>query len=50
MRSAVAQVREQLRSDPDLPLETVKKALDLKSYRARMAGDDKNAAAFAETP
>lgn len=46
MKSAVGQVREQLPRDPDLPLETVKKAIDLRACRERIAGDDQASARF----
>jgi glyoxylase-like metal-dependent hydrolase (beta-lactamase superfamily II) len=46
MKSIVAQVAEQLRINNDVPLDDVKKAIDIRSFRQKFAGDDKSAAGF----
>ncbi|MGH9704042.1 MAG: MBL fold metallo-hydrolase [Candidatus Acidiferrales bacterium] len=46
MKYIVAQVHEQFRHNSDASLEDVKKAIDLKPYRQRILGDDKQAGAF----
>ena len=46
MKSVVAQVDQQFRSDPDVGLDVVKKALDLKVLRERLAGDDASSGRF----
>ncbi|HUI39009.1 MAG TPA: MBL fold metallo-hydrolase [Candidatus Nitrosotalea sp.] len=46
MKSVLVQVHEQLRKDDDAPLDTVKKAIDLKQFREKFAAGDEGAAKF----
>jgi glyoxylase-like metal-dependent hydrolase (beta-lactamase superfamily II) len=46
MKSVVARVDEQLGRNNDMSLEDVTKAVDLKAFRHKMAGDDKLAGGF----
>ena len=46
MKSVVAQVHEKLRQDHDVPLDKVKKAVDLQPFVERFSGGDKNTAEF----
>ena len=46
MKSVVAQVNEQLRRNDNVTLDDVQKAVDLKSFRQKFAGDDRAAGSF----
>jgi cyclase len=46
MKSVVAQVNEQLRRNDNVTLDDVQKAVDLKSFRQKFAGDDRAAGNF----
>jgi glyoxylase-like metal-dependent hydrolase (beta-lactamase superfamily II) len=46
MKAVVAQVHGQIRLDDDVPLDKVKKAVDLKAFVKKFSGGDKNVAGF----
>jgi cyclase len=46
MKSVVAQVNEQLRHNDNATLDDVRKVIDLKSFRQRIAGDDRDTGDF----
>jgi len=48
MKSVVAQVHEQIRRDDDVPLDKVKKAVDLKPFVEKFSAGDQNIARFFE--
>jgi len=49
MKSILGQVSEQLRKNPEVTLEQVKKSLDLKTFRKLIGGDDPANGAFFDT-